>query len=414
MIEPRRIATAIAISSLCTTAACDGFIEVTNPNVVEASAIDPDVDGPLLAWSAYQDFVSGFGDIIMNTSWFTTNAWSGDSSEDRSEIARRAIDPGNGRLLNDVWTRFSRGLATSEDAREILLEAADAPSNIHRARVALSSGYSYLLMAETFCQGTARGGPPLGQAEMLDLAVERLEEARTVGQAAASSGNADGQAIALAAAVGLGRSHLLAGDGGAASSAVGAVPIEFDYLLYNADDPANRERLGNKFWEATVDRASLVVPPRYRELADGGDPRVGYVDMGVNAYDGILRMYAQTKYPAWEAPYRLASGLEARYIAIEADGDEEAMQAWVNERRAAGGHDPVTLTGPELLQEFLTQKSIDLWLEGQRMGDFRRHGDALPDLLPTGEPLYKPAAGPVGDDSCFPLPVAETSANPNF
>jgi hypothetical protein len=396
---------------LVALAACDGFIEVTNPNVVEAGSIDPDEDSALLAWSAYQDFVAGFGDIIMNVSWFTTDAWSGDSSEDRSEIARRAIDPGNARLLNDIWTRFSRGLATSEDAIDILVNATDAGSNIHLARVSLSAGYSYLLMAETFCRGTVRGGPPLDESQMLDLAVERLSAARQIGSAA---GGSDGDAIVMAASVGLGRSHLLAGEASMAVSAVSGVPESFEYLLYNADDPANRERLGNKFWEATADRASLVVPPRYRALADGGDPRVGYVDTGVNAYDGILRMYAQSKYPSWAAPYRLASGLEARYIAIEANGDEGAMLAWVNERRAAGGHDPVSLSGQALFTEFLTQKSIDLWLEGQRMGDFRRHGTSLPDLLPTGSELYKPAAGPVGDDTCFPLPIAETSANPNF
>lgn len=411
MTGTRRLASAIAIVGLLVAPACDGFIEVTNPNVVEAGSIDPETDGPMLAWSAYQDFVAGYGQVIMATSWFTTHAWSGDSSEDRSEIARRAIDPGNGRLAGDIWTPFSRGLATSEDARDVLLEAADASSNIHLARVSLSAGYSYLLMAETFCQGTVRGGPPLNESAIIDLAVQRLTDAQTIGQA---EGSSNGQDIAIAAAVGLGRAHLLAGANAAAVSAVASVPADFDYMLWNTDDPANRERLGNKFWEATVDRASFVVAPRYRALADGGDTRVGYMDMGVNAYDGILRMYAQTKYDSWAAPYRLASGMEARYIGIEAGGDEGAMQTWVNDRRAAGGHNPVALTGQDLLTEFLVQKSIDLWIEGQRMGDFRRHGDALPDLLPTGDPLYKPAAGPVGDDTCFPLPISETAANPNF
>lgn len=410
MTGTRRIASAIAMVGLLAAPACDGFIEVTNPNVVEAGSIDPDTDGPLLAWSAYQNFVAGYGQIIMATSWFTTHAWSGDSSEDRSQIARRAIDPGNGRLAGDIWVPFSRGLATSEDARDVLQEAENAAANIHLARVSLSSGYSYVLMAETFCQGTARGGPPLNQAAMLDLAVERLSDAQSIGEAAGG----DGEDIALAAAVGLGRAYLLAGNEGAAVSAVAGVPDGFEYLLWNDDDPANRERLGNKFWEATVDRASFVVAPRYRDLADGGDPRVGYMDMGVNAYDGILRMYAQTKYDSWAAPYRLASGLEARYIAIEAGGDEGAMQTFVNDRRAVGGHDPVSLTGQALITEFLVQKSIDLWIEGQRMGDFRRYGDELPGLLPTGDPLYKPAAGPVGDDTCFPLPISETTANPNF
>lgn len=410
MNKLRILTRATAMAALMGVAGCDAFVEITNPNVVEAGAINPDEDGPLLAWSAYQDFVAGYGDVVMVGAWFTTEAWTGDSSDDRTDFGRREIDPGNSRLTNEVWAGFTRGLATSENAIEVMQEASDAQSNIHLARVSLSAGYSYLLMAELFCRGTARGGPPLDQDAMLDLAEERFQAARSVGSAAGGSG----EAIATAASVGLGRAYLLGGQMGAAVNAVSSVPADFEYLLHTADDPANRERLGNQFWEATADRAALVVAPRHRERADAGDPRVGYIDTGVAAYDGLLRMYAQTKYDSWAAPYRLASGLEARYIAIEASADENAMRQWVNERRAVGGEDPVSLSGDALMTEFLRQKTLDLWLEGQRMGDYRRHGNALPGLLPTGADFYKPAPGPVGDDTCFPLPIAETSTNDNF
>jgi hypothetical protein len=125
-------------------------------------------------------------------------------------------------------------------------------------------------------------------------------------------------------------------------------------------------------------------------------------------------MYAQRKYTGWATPYRLASGLEARYIAIEAGNNDAAMLTFVNDRRAAGGQGPVSLSGQALLVEFLRQKSLDFWLEGVRMGDFRRHGTVLPGVIPSGAEFYKPAAGPVGNDMCFPLPIAETSTNPNF
>jgi hypothetical protein len=185
--------------------------------------------------------------------------------------------------------------------------------------------------------------------------------------------------------------------------------------MYTQDDPANRARLGNHLWEATVDRASLVVPPVYRAMAAAGDTRIQYVDTGLSAYDGFLRMYAQRKYPSWAAPYRLATGLEARYIAIEAAGTPATMLAFVNERRVVGNQQPVSgLAGNALLTEFLAQKSIDFWLEGRRMGDFRRHPALLPNVVASGSTFYKPAAGPVANDVCFPLPLAETSANSNF
>lgn len=393
-------------------AACTEFLTVENPNIVEAGGINPDTDGSLIAYSAFQDFVSGWGDIALYTAWFTTEAWTGDSSEDRSEVGRRDIDPANPRLNSDVWVRFSRGLATSENARDILLAASDASMNIGNARVNLAAGYSYLLMAETFCQGTVRGGPPLTTAQMLDLANERLTAARQIGT---SAGGAAGTSIANAAAVGLGRALLQAGQAVEAAAAVRDVPEAFVFLMYTQDDPANRARLGNHLWEATVDRASLVVPPVYRDMTAAGDTRIQYVDTGLSAYDGFLRMYAQRKYPSWAAPYRLATGLEARYIATEAAGDPVALLAFVNERRAAGNQQPVAgLTGNPLLIEFLAQKSIDFWLEGRRMGDFRRHPDLVPNVIPAGSTFYKPAAGPVGNDTCFPLPLAETSANSNF
>jgi hypothetical protein len=249
-------------------------------------------------------------------------------------------------------------------------------------------------------------------AQMLELAVERLTNARDI---ATASGGATGASVANAASVGLGRALLQAGKPTEAAAAVRGVSDSFVYLLYTQDDPANRARLGNHLWEATVDRASLVVPPAYRDAADAGDARIQYVNTGLRAYDGFLPMYAQRKYPSWAAPYRLATGLEARYIEIEAGADAGAMLTFVNQRRAAGNLTPVSgLAGDALLTEFLGQKSIDFWLEGRRMGDFRRHGALVPNVAPAGMVFYKPAAGPVGGGVCFPLPLAETSANSNF
>ena len=405
MTRYRNIGVMVVAAVMAT--ACDDFVTVSNPNIVEGGGIDPVTDGPLIAWSAFQDFAASYGVIALNTGFFTTEAYTGDSSQGRSELGRRELDPAN----VGGWAELSRGLASSENAIDVLSQAPNAASNVHHARVNLSAGYAYLLMAETFCEGTARGGPRLSTTEMLDLAIERLTTARTVGTA---EGSTAGIAIANAAAVGLGRAHLQAGRNAQALQAVQGVPANFEFLLYTADDPAQRARLGNNFWQATVDRAALVVPPAYRERADAGDTRVRYVDTGVRAYDGFLQMYAQRKYASWAAPYRLASGLLARYIAIEAAGDAAAMLAFTNERRAANGLPAIALTGDALLSEFLWQKSLDFWLEGVRMGDFRRHGAKVPNVIPTGADFYKPASGPVGNDVCIPLPLTETTTNPHF
>src|SRR5687768_5341715 len=259
----------VLIAAATIASACDDFVTVSNPNIVEGGGIDPATDGPLIAWSAFQDFASSYGIIALNTAFCATEAYTGDSSQGRSELGRRDLDPAN----VGGWGNLARGLASSENAIDILKAAPDADRNVHHARVNLSAGYAYLMMAETFCEGTARGGPRLTTIEMLDLAVARFTTARDVGNAENSTA---GRSIATAAAIGLGRAHLQAGRNALALQAVQGISPTFEFLLYTADDPAQRERLGNNFWQATADRAALVVPPAYRERADAGDVRVRY------------------------------------------------------------------------------------------------------------------------------------------
>jgi hypothetical protein len=408
---PRAARLVLAVVLAGAGGGCADFVTVDNPNVVNEDGIDPVRDADVLSRSAFQDFATANGDLILHSAWLTTELWVGDSSEDRNQFGRREVIDANARLNTDLWQRFARGLATSENVGDLLGAAAEAP-RLSLARVRLAAGFTYLNMSEAFCQGVARGGPPLDRAAMLAQAAERLADARTAGLAA---GGAEGGQIATAAAVGLARTHLNAGRRAEAAQAAALVPAGFEFLLYNIDDAANRARLGNKLYEATVDRAAAVVPPVYRAMADGGDTRIRYRDRGVNAYDGFLRFFSQEKYASWAAPYRLASGLEARYLAVEARNEPAEMLAFVNERRAAGSQAAITPGTPaQMLAALMEQKSRDFWLEGRRIGDWRRNGDAVPNVIAAGSAYYKPASGPVRDGRCIPLPLAETSNNPNF
>lgn len=407
----RAVPVCVALLAGGAVVGCTDFVTVDNPNVVNAGGIDPERDADVLSRSAFQDFATAVGDLVLHGAWLTTELWVGDSSEERNQFGRREVTPGNVRLNTDLWQRYARGLATSEDVGDLLAASSTAPA-LSLARVRLAAGFAYLNMAEAFCQGAARGGPPLDTQQMLALAVERLTDARAKAQTATG---AEAVAIANAAAVGLARAHLTAGRASEASAAAALVPAGFEMLLYNIDDPANRPRLGNKLYEATVDRAAAVVPPIYRAMADAGDTRIRYRDRGVNAYDGFLRFYSQEKYTGWAAAYRLASGLEARYLGVEARADAAEMEAFINERRAVGGQGVVGPgTAAALLPALLEVKSRDFWIEGKRMGDFKRHPEAVPNVIANGSAYYKPASGPVRDGRCIPLPLAETDNNPNF
>jgi hypothetical protein len=156
-----------------------------------------------------------------------------------------------------------------------------------------------------------------------------------------------------------------------------------------------------------------VVGPEWRAIA-ATDSRILFADAGRNAQDGVQRFFTQRKFPAWSSPIRLASRLEADYIAAEAGTTAEQI-ALINARRSAARQPPFTGTAPAaVLAELMYQKSVDFWLEGKRMGDFRRNGNAVPFILQPGNNYYKPELGLVGTDTCFPIPLVERDNNPNF
>jgi hypothetical protein len=178
---------------------------------------------------------------------------------------------------------------------------------------------------------------------------------------------------------------------------------------------ANRDRVSNQLWQRTFARGSMSVAPAFRDL---DDPRVVVVAPGDGPYtpqDGVTPLYAQTKYASYSAPIRLASKLEADYIAAEAGSGSDRLTL-IGARRAANGQP--AYSGPtddaSVLTELMTQKTLDFFLEGKRLGDFRRNGPAVLNVAVPGTPYFKAGYDPYGDQTCYPLPLAETSNNPNF
>jgi starch-binding outer membrane protein, SusD/RagB family len=411
-IRHRGGAIAIAVAASVAAAGCDDFLEVGNPNILEAEAIDPDRDGGLFSRSSFQNLIVNVGQLAVYQAWFTNEARVGDTFPTRNEYGRRDILDTNGTHNNPVWRDLQRSIASGEDAIVKLAEA----GGINLARAYFTSGYAILLMAETFCQGTValsptEPGPPLDVAQMVTMSIERLTSAR---QLASGLTGAEATGMATATLVGIARAHLLGGNDAAARAAADQVPADFEFNLQHVDDPGNRGRLGNNVWAFSETRISLVVPPEYQAMADAGDPRIEYVATGRISQDGVLPFDRQDKYKGWADPIRLASGLEARYIAAEAGSVDEQL-ALIAERREFGNQEPFTGTSPDaVLTELMEQKSRDFWLEAKRMGDFRRNPNHVPYIIPPGDNYYKPELGLVGNQTCWPVPDAEKRNNPNF
>lgn len=408
-----------------TFAGCDGFFEVERPNVVDGETVDPVLMAEEFSWSAHQNLAVAFGRMIVYGAWFTNEARVGDTFPTRNDFGLRSIDDRNGTLRDDVWIPLTRAMASSEKALVILKDIPDADKSVRIARLALSAGYSVQLMAEGFCEGVV---DPLGakssEAQMLDRAIERFKQAEKVAEASykAKQDTTDAKAIMNAARVGLARAYLQKGEKDNAAATAKLVPANFVYNMTYVNDASSRLRLGNYGFYFITTRESFVVGPEWRALADAGDKRIAYTEVKTStgatkkALDAELDFFPQQKFKTWDAPIRLASGLEARYIVAEAEENVGNMVALINERRADSGQGG-TFAAADLgaaMTELVDQRARDFWLEAKRLGDWRRHGDKVPFIPASGSTYYKSGQGKIGGQLCMPVSAWEKDNNSNF
>jgi hypothetical protein len=392
--------------------ACDSFVEVKNPNNLETSAIDPQSDATLLSQSAYQSFASGIAELPVYQAWFTNRARVGDTFPTRNEIGRRNI-PETNTHTNGFWNSIHSAM---QFARTAIRATEAAGPTVDLARNWFVSGFAILKQAELYCEGTIAESTTESRGKMttqqlLDSAIADLRKVQEV--AAKVPGNpAEAQNLSSAAQVGIARALLQLGRKAEASAEAGKVAATFNYNLLRVDNSSNRN-LGNQVWAFSESRISLVVGPEFRAMADSGDPRIAYVDAKRLAQDGVLNFFRQNKYKGWGDGERFASGLEAQYIKIEADGNAAAMLAFINQRRAAGRQPafPSNATASQLLTELMVQRARDFWLEGLDVMDLRRNPNNFPYILAPGNTYYKPELGTVQSDVCWPVPQSEKRNN---
>jgi hypothetical protein len=411
----KRFTSTAIVAGALVLAACTNWLAVDNPNVIDNDALDPVLDAALLAKSAQQNFASAYGHMIVYSSWFVGETDVSETFPTRNEFGRRDIAIQNGSLDVDVWFPLSQ----SASSAYLVLDAAlpNPASNLNYARANLFLGFSYVFMAEQFCRGTVRSGPELTTLAMLDSAVAHFTLATSRGDAAGG----EGLILANAARVGIARAHLQAGRLPEAIAAAGTVPAGFNYNLTYVDDGANRFRLANRMWFYVRDRGSIAVAPIWRTTTSD-TLRVRWLVQSVYApqdaaysSDRGVPYAIQQKYTDYNIPVRLASKLEADYITAEAQGTA-AQLVLIDARRAAFGQPAYSgaTDANSVLTEFFTQKGFDFYLEGKRLGDFQRYPTNIIGLPVPGSTYWKPGFAPVGNNTCFPLPITEIDNNPNL
>ena len=425
----RTVAAALLGISATAMVGCDRFVTVKNPNNLEADTIDPERDVSLLSNSVYTRFVTGLEYAYILGAWFTNHARVGDTFPTRNAVGQRNI-PNSGNETDGVWN----GIGTSlQFARTTIRNIEPLGNSLDLARAWWVSGMEISRMADYFCEGTIAADlqtprPRMTVQALYDSSIADLTRAQTIiagltGLTTAQTTEANN--LSRSAQVVIARAHLQVGRKTEAAAAAAVVPAGFTYNILHIDNSSQRA-LGNQMWSFSESRISLVVGPEFRTISTGStqtgsmitgsgvaDSRVTFTDAGRLAQDGVLQFYRQSKFPGWASNVRYASKLEADYIAEEANENTGTMLTFINTRRAAGGQ--AAYAGPtdlaSLKAQLMLQKSIDFWLEGHNMRDFRRNPTIYPFVLPTGNNYYKSSLGPVGTDICWPVPRTELERN---
>jgi hypothetical protein len=322
-----------------------------------------------------------------------------------------------------VYASLQRARQSADDAaaRVKAMLGANAASSLNVARALIYGGYSYVLLGEGFCESPVNLSAPLASDELLSRGIARFNEGIDVASAAKIGANAAAaQDLIYMAQVGAARASLKRGDLARARAYAAPVPDAYERWAYYS---ANSVRENNPV-QLAVRAVSpwLGMHPTFQGLGDARvpQPTAPRPSLGSNPIYPPLK---PSMYGGWAVagpaqsievatPIRFASGLEARYMGVEADGPNAAMLAFVNARRATAGKAPVNLSGSALLAEFRVQRALDFYLTGQRLGDLRRYALAGADLFPTGRfPVSPDRYGPV---NCFIVPLSERASNPNY
>ncbi|MCA9739146.1 MAG: hypothetical protein R3E98_19645 [Gemmatimonadota bacterium] len=438
LVTKGALATAVALSALVGTAcSVDELLKVNNPAELNEELLQDSTLAKVLLNGVIGDFQFAYSDpFVWRGSMFSDEQITGINWEQTARLSQRIVqyDEGDADLMFSDLSR-ARAQADSVSGRFRTLLA--NPSTDARLATTLAyAGYSYILLADAMCEATVNVGSEIYEPlELYQFAVDRLEEALSIAQAA---NNSD---IANMARVGLTRAHLNLGNNAQVITYAQQVPVDYrKWIEYSASDP----RLYNVL-EARVTGANhaLGVAPHF--IAGGPsnfgqqnleafltDPRVQHLPIWRLGHNRLTQLYTPKQglmfseyngetYANGGSPpdygqgtdITFASGLEAQHNMYEAMGPGQATLDFVNDRRAVGNQAPVNLTGDALMMELRDQRGRDFFMNGTRLGDLRRWLRQGDDMFPSGTHPNE-QWGAYGTATCYPMPLEEYEGNPNI
>ncbi|HUP18622.1 MAG TPA: hypothetical protein VM778_01580 [Gemmatimonadota bacterium] len=354
--------------------ACDSLLQVSNPGAVGEDALQSEEALTVVVDGVYGDLQDALDEVVEFAALMTDELAHSGSFPSYAQIDDREIVNNNVEII-DLFQEIATARFSADQAAA-LIRAVLGPAAESDARLAEAlnyGGYARIFYADNFCQATIDGGPALSPAELYGQAEDLFTEAIAVATAA---GDAEMENLAR---VGRARARLNLGDNGGALSDAQAVPAGFEFFIEFSDNSA---RETNEVWIFTVSRNEMSIGepfwnhPGIEQCSVHPASTVGPCPFNITGPfgpDNETPLFVPLKYGDVQsnggADIRLASGEEAALIAAEAAG-----------------------------QDVSEERSITLFLEGHRLADMRRNGDAFL----------------AGGDSCFPIPDREVDTNPNL
>lgn len=406
-------------------AACSDLLDVSDPGSIQGEQLNNPALENLLVNGVIGEFQVAYGSYVL---------WSGVLADevftDHTNVAVREFSLHNFIDLNDtnegVYVNLQRTRQSADDASARLKEmlGGTASSSLNLARVYAYGAYSYVLLAEGFCDAPVNISAPLSPEELFARGIARFDSA--IATANAYKGTTTVAANIAAANdlinmsnVGAARAALKMGDLTKARTYAALVPAGYEKLaLYSSNSVRENNQVHRP---ARTADPFLGVHPTFLGLNDPRVPALATARLGLNS-NPIFPPQRPSQYVGWSPTtvttidittnMKFATHLEAQYIIAEADGGTASTLAFVNARRAVGNQTPVNLSGAALITELRNQRARDFFLTGQRLGDLRRYLKAGTDLFPKGK--YPVFTDFYGENKCFIVPLSEKADNPNY
>ena len=447
----RVLATAAALLALGGLGACDGLLDVENPQAIDPEQLNDPAYLTLLTFGVMGDFQRAFDDVAVYTGLFTDELRNHATFAEEPLIETRAVTPDNGTIGGAVYAQLQRARGIADTTAQIFrsVRGDTVATDLRFARVQAYSGMAFVLLGEVMCEVPVNNSKPYTPQEVFrDFALPRLNEAIAVATAARAVGAAvtpattgskalveGADSILNFARVAAARAALNLNDKALAIQYASPVPLAFRFNAFYSENSTEENNLvdarlraavnssvsGTPF-EALVNMDPRVPIPTTTRTAVGTGQQV-FVPRSPSAYSTFTGTLPGGDFSK-ASTIRVASGLEARYIRAEAEGPTAENIAFIESRRViAPGTTPASATEPTTAANFYRnlrdQRRRDFYLDAHRLGDLRRYqaqyGTGIESFsqFQTG-PVIGGGGLTFSDQYCLPVNRAEMTSNPHY